>query len=464
VSDEAIERLVLIGATGDLAGRFLFPALARLLAIDRLPSGFEVVGAARETYGDEEFGRFATEELKRHAPGVSDETRADLVGRLTYQPVDIEDAAGLSELVGDGGPVVVYLGLPPSTFATAITSLADVELPEGSRIVLEKPFGHDLESAVALNTLIGDTVGEEAVFRVDHFLGLPALHTLVSARLANRMLASVWNGEHVEKIDIVWDETLGLEGRGSFYDQAGALRDVIQNHLLQVLAMVAMEPPSSMVGDELRDRRVEALSAVRILDPDLVTDRTTRARYTEGTLPSPPEGTGESVPDYVDEEGVDGSRATETFAEVMMELDTPRWRGTRFLLRTGKALRRSRKEVVIRFRDMERSPFESETSHELRFGLDDDTGISLHLTRASQGPPPWIYPLVLETGPAEDELPAYSHVLTDVLEGGRTLSIQSDEAEVAWRIVTPIMEAWAEDRVPLQEYAAGSDGPERTLA
>ncbi len=467
MSPATIDRVVLFGATGDLAGRYLLPALAHLLAAGRLPPGFAAVGAAREELDDDGFRRLAAEQLDRHAADVVSEARAALVRALAYRPVDLADPASVAAVIGDvGGPVAAYLALPPSTFATAVRSLSVAGLPAGSRLVLEKPFGDDESSAAALNDLVTrvpGVAGEEAVFRVDHVLGMATVHNLVTLRLASGVLHPLWNSTHVEQVDVLWDETLALEGRAGYFDEAGALKDVVQNHLLQILCLVAMEPPADGSARELRGRKVDVLRSVRVPAPDEAALRSTRARYTAGTLAPPPDGAGTAVPAYVDEEGVEATRATETFAEILLELDTPRWAGTRFLLRGAKALSRRRKGIVVRFRAATSPPLGAgiaERSHdELWIGLDGPDNISLHLTGSSPGPPPRSVPVVLTAEPPAGELPAYSQVLLHVLDGDAALSVHGEEAELSWRIVQPFIQAWAAGRVPLQDYPAGSAGP-----
>lgn len=472
MSASPIDRLVLFGATGDLAGRFLLPALAQLLAAGDLPAGFEVVAAARDDLDDDGFRRLAHDRLEHHATDVDADTRQAFVGALRYRPVDLADRASVAAVIGDDRrPLAVYLALPPATFPTAMTTLSAVGLPPGSRIVLEKPFGNDLTSAKKLNALVARVVGEageDAVFRVDHVLGMAAVHDLVGARPANRALQPLWSSTHIEQVEILWDETLALEGRAGYYDEAGALKDVIQNHLMQILCLFALEPPASLAADDLRDRKVDVLRSVRVPTPAEVEQRTTRARYIAGTLAPPPEGAGTAVPSYVDEDGVDPARNTETFAEIMLELDNARWSGTRFLLRTGKALSRGRKGVIVRFRPVPAAPFGPGATvplgNELPIGLEGPECFTWHLTGSASGPPPQLAPLVLEAELPADELPAYRRVLMHVLEGDHTLSIRGDEAELAWQIVTPITEAWADGRVPLQDYPPGSDGPPHRLA
>ena len=464
-----IGKLVLFGATGDLAGRYVLPALARLHAARVLPGRFTVVAAAPEDWDDERFRRHAAERLDEHAPDVPTSAREALRRALHYRRIDFDNLASVAAAVtaaDDGAaaarPVAAYLALPPGVFPVAVTALGAVGLPSGSRIVLEKPFGEDLDSAVALNELLATVPGasgEQAVFRVDHFLGLAAVQNLLGVRLANRVVEPVWNSTHIEQIDIVWEESLTVGGRAGYYDRTGQLKDMIQNHLLQILCLVAMEPPISLGERDLRDRKLDVLRSIRPLTRDQVTRQTRRARYTAGRI-------GErAVPAYVEEDGVDPARETETFAQVTLELDSWRWAGTPFRMRTGKGLGRDRKEVVVRFRPVPQMLFGNTDApaphaNELRIGLDVDEpeDLVLRLTGGGAGTSPRFIPLTLTAQLPSPELPAYSRVLLDILEGDSTLSIRGDEAEQAWRVVTPVLQAWADGAVPLLEYPAGSAG------
>jgi glucose-6-phosphate 1-dehydrogenase len=442
-----IERLALFGATGDLAGRFLFPAIAALFAGGHLPDGFSVTGAARQELDDEAFRRGVDERLAEHAGDVPAAARRTLLRSLSYRTVDVADPASVGSLfTRPASPVAVYLALPPNLFPAAVEALGRAGLPVGSRIVLEKPFGEDLESAISLNRLLaevaGDT-GEQAIFRVDHVLGMATAQNLLALR-ENRVLDAVWNGTHVEEVEILWEETLALEGRAGYYDGAGALRDVLQNHMLQILSLVAMEPPGSPDERELRNRKVEVLRSLRP-----VTSR--RARYGAGRLADSGGASGATVPAYAKEDGVDPTRGTETFVELSLELEAERWRRTSFVLRCGKALRQRQKGVVIRFRS-------SKAANELWIGIDGPSDIVLRLTGDAFGRS---LPVDLRGEPPAADLPAYARVLIDVLNGGSRLSVRADEAEWAWRVVTPVLEAWRANRVPLEEYPAGSAGPHR---
>jgi glucose-6-phosphate 1-dehydrogenase len=341
-------------------------------------------------------------------------------------------------------------------FPGAVSALHDAGLPEGSRIVLEKPFGKDLASAVELNRLLADTLPEAAVFRADHFLAMTTVQNLLGTRLVNRVFEPIWNSAHIAEIEIVWDESLALEGRAGYYDGVGALKDMLQSHLLQILCLVAMEPPISLSERDLRDRKVDVLRSVRPLAGKDIVRGTRRGQYTAGSIGD------REIPAYTSEDGVDPALHTETFAEIELAMDNWRWPGTVFRLRTGKALRRDRKEVSVRFRDVPHLPFVhrgDEAPNLLRFGLDPEN-VSLELTGV--GPrPETLSPMSLVTALASPELPAYARLLHAVLSGDSALAIRGDEAEESWRVVTPVLEAWAKDAVPLQKYPAGSDGPAR---
>jgi glucose-6-phosphate 1-dehydrogenase len=466
-----IAHLVLFGASGDLAGRFLLPALAALHAERRLPAGFSVLGVAGRDWDDDAFRRFAAERLQRHAADVPASTCEALVAMLRYRQVDVADPPSVASLVdagpsaSGGEPLVAYLALPQRLFAPAMRALAAAGLPEGSRVAIEKPFGEDQASATRLNALLAEIYGparEQSVFRIDHVLGMATVQNLIALRLANPVLEAVWNSEYVEEVNVLWEETLALEGRAGFYDRAGALKDVMQNHMMQVLSLAAMEPPASVGERDLRDAKLDALRAVRPLQPGDATRQTRRARYAAGRLSRTGGAEERDVPSYVDEDGVDPDRFTETFAELLLELDNERWTGTRFRLRAGKALARRCKGVVVRFRPVPHDRFGERVrlmSEELRIGLDGPNELALRLTGRAPGPQRDLAPLELVSPPYESDLPAYARVLLDLLSGDSTLSVRGDEAEEAWRIVTPALQAWADGTVPMDEYPAGSEGP-----
>jgi glucose-6-phosphate 1-dehydrogenase len=313
-----IERLVLLGATGDLTARYLLPGLAALRSGGHIGDGFRLVGVSRAEWRDDEFREWARAQLDRHAGDLPAAARDAIVSASEYHRADVTDPSALSAVVPRGEPVAVYLSLPPFLFAPTVSALREAGLAEGSSIVLEKPFGEDLGQAVELNALLSRVMPEEAVFRVDHFLAMTTVQNILGTRLANRVLEPIWNSAHIAEIDVVWDETLALEGRAGYYDGVGALKDMLQNHLLQLLCLVAMEPPVSLAARDLRDRKVDVLRSIRPLNDDDVLHHTRRARYTSGQID------GVSVPAYVDEDGVDPAHRTETFAEMELRLDN--WR------------------------------------------------------------------------------------------------------------------------------------------
>jgi glucose-6-phosphate 1-dehydrogenase len=450
-----IRRLAVFGATGDLSARYLLPALAALQEAGHLDGGLHLTGASREERSMDQFRQWIAEQLDRHAPSASAEARQAVTASARYVRADVSDPEAVAEVVGGDGPVAVYLALPPALFPRAVTALHRAGLPAGSRIVLEKPFGESLADARELNALLAELLPEQAVFRVDHFLAMTTVQNVLGSRLANRVLEPLWNSTHIAEVDIVWEETLALEGRAGYYDHVGALKDMVQNHLLQLLCLVAMEPPITLGERDLRNRKVDVLRSVRLLTEHDAVHRSRRARYLPGRIG------GRDVPAYADEEGVDPRRRTETFAEVELELDSWRWAGTTFRLRTGKALGADRKEVAVRFRAVPHLPFGQAGEarpNVLRFALEPE-GIGLDLTGIGAHPHE-LAPLSLTASMQPPGLPAYGRLLLDVLTGDPALSIRGDEAEEAWRVLEPVLTAWERDLVPLEEYPAGSQGPE----
>ncbi len=449
-----LNRLAVFGATGDLTARYLLPAIAALRAAGEAGDAFQLIAAGREDWSAARFRDWAAASLARHAGDLTAGVRDAVAAAASYQRTDVTDPASVRGVIAGDEPVACYLALPPAVFPAAVSALHDAGLPGGSRIVLEKPFGADLGSAIELNRLLAATLPEEAVFRVDHFLAMTTVQNLLGTRLANRVFEPIWNSAHIAEVDIVWDESLALEGRAGYYDGVGALKDMVQNHLLQLLCLVAMEPPISLGERDLRDRKVDVLRSVRPLAGQDIARHTRRGQYTAGRIGN------RDVPDYTSEDGVDPAHRTETFAEIELRLENWRWPDTVFRLRTGKAMRRDRKEVAVRFRQVPHLPFPhrgDEAPNLLRFGLDPEN-VSLELTGI--GPRPRaLSPMSLAAQLQPPELPAYGQLLHSVLSGDSALGIRGDEAEESWRVVSPVLEAWAKDAVPLREYPAGSDGP-----
>lgn len=449
-----IERLVIFGAAGDLTSRYLLPALARLREEDRLPGGFALDAVSQEDLSTDEFLARVEGPLERHAGGTSEGARRAVLEAITYHQADATDPESIAPILRpDGNPIIVYLALPPAIFHPVVEAIIECGVGGESRIVVEKPHGVDLESTRSLNELLHQSFPEDSVFRIDHFLGHQTVQNLLGLRFGNRLFEPIWNCNHVESVEIRFDETLALEGRAGYYDRTGALKDMLQNHLLQLLCFVAMEPPLGYNPRDLRDKKLELLRAVRTLSRSEVEDRTVRGRYGAGRIDE------QDVPSYLDEENVDAERDTETFAQVTLAVDNWRWAGVPFVLRSGKALARNRQEIVIRFRPVPFSMFEKgggPQQNVLRLAFDPDR-MSLELNLNGADDPFELEPASLDLELAPQRLPAYARLLLDLLQGDPTLSIRADEAEESWRIVEPILDAWRDDAVPMRTYEAGSE-------
>jgi glucose-6-phosphate 1-dehydrogenase len=448
-----VQTFLLLGASGDLAGRLLLPALGELLDAEPARRDVVLVGAGSEAWDEATWRERVTSSFG--AASVSSETLESVLGTTHYQQTDVTDAAQLSALIDAcPAPPALYFALPPAVTVKACEALRAVELPAGTLLVLEKPFGTDQQSAADLNRLLTELVPEPQVHRVDHFLGRATVLNLLGLRFANRLFEPVWNSSHVERVDIVFDEQLALEGRARYYDSAGALMDMIQSHLLQVLALVAMEPPAAVNEVDLRDAKAQVLRACRLWGGDAA-GAGRRARYTAGSIE------GREVPDYAAEEGVDAERGTETLAELVVEVDNWRWAGVPFRLRSGKALGERRKEVVVTFKAPPHLPAGLAGTVEadrLRLLMGPDR-IALDLTVNGPGDPLELDHVALEADLGAGRLPAYGEVLAGVLDGDPLLSVRGDTAEQCWRIVDPVLRAWRDGEVPLDSYPAGSTGP-----
>jgi glucose-6-phosphate 1-dehydrogenase len=450
-----IRQCVIFGASGDLASRYLLPGLAELWDAGKLPPDLRILGVSREEWDDATFrrhvaARTAASQDKRGA------LPADFLRMLRYEPADITNHAQVQLILAKADrPLLAYLAIPPSLFMPAVDALAAAGADAVSHVVVEKPFGTDLPSARALNERLHRAFPERAVFRIDHFLGHQTVQNIVGLRFANRLFEPVWNSQHIERVEIVWDETLTAAGRAAFYDHTGALRDMLQNHLLQLLALVAMEPPHSLDEHVFRNRKADLLSAVSTLTPEDVVRHTVRGRYGRGRIDGRP------VPGYVEEDGVRAERGTETYAQATLTIDNWRWAGVPFLLRSGKGLAANRRSIRVHFKRVPHLAFlenQSVPPNVLELELQPDR-VALSVNVNGVGDRLVLETIALEHTLAEQELSAYARLMLDVLKGDASLSIRNDEVEESWRIVTPILSVWADSGVPLIEYPAGSDGP-----
>jgi glucose-6-phosphate 1-dehydrogenase len=380
--------------------------------------------------------------------------RSSPTEKSVYLRGDATDADDLARVLATAtGRTALYFALPPAVTILVVKALATIDLPKGIVFALEKPFGTDLATARALNRKLEKLVPEEQVFRVDHFLGKSTVLNLLGLRFANRIFEPLFSTQNVEKVEIVFDEQLALEGRAGYYDKAGALADMIQSHLLLVLALTAMEPPASIDADDLRGGMAQVLRATHVWDKKGTSSR--RAHYTAGTID------GRDLPAYTAEEGVDPSRHTETLAEVTLAIDNWRWAGVPFLLRSGKAIGEAKQEIIVTLRAVPHLPsglHGPDGPAQLRISMKPAT-LALDLMVNGEDDPFELERVVLDTDLRSGELNAYGEVLAGLLDGDPTLSVRGDVAEECWRIIAPVVAAWKRGDVPLQGYAAGSGGP-----
>ncbi len=452
-----IHQLVIFGASGDLTTRYLLPALMHLVEAERVPDDLSILALSRREWNTSEYREYAQKLLKSHSGNFSKECEEQIISRIEYKHIaNTGDHEQIKHALGSStDPFLFFLALPPAVFVPTIKALGQLKLHEESRLIVEKPFGEDLKTAQKLNQLLKKDFSEKNVFRIDHFLGKQTVKNTLGFRFANRLFEPCWNNHHIERVEIVWDETLALEGRASYYDTSGALLDMIQNHLLQLLCLIGMEPPISFHDRDFRDRKVDLLRAVRQMSPKEVEQYTVRARYSAGTIAS------KAIPAYVDEEGVDAQRGTETFAQVTLWIDNWRWAGVPFTLRSGKALNHDRQEIAIYFKDVPHLAFGTDicpSANVLRMQLNPDR-ISITVNFNGPGEAFDLEEFELKTTLTKQEIPAYGHLFLDAFEGDSTLFVRDDEVEEMWRIMDPITTAWNKGHVELKTYPAGSSGP-----
>ena len=444
--------LVILGASGDLTHRLLLPGLGTLLnASGRYR--VTVIGAAVDDVTPQ-----AWEQRVRDALGEA-QTRqariADVVSRTRYVQLDVTDPAQIGSLVSSLPPdSVLYFALPPTVALKSCETLVGAQLPSGLRLALEKPFGTSRDSAHALNALLLKLVPERQIFRIDHFLGKATVLNLLGLRFTNRIFEPIWNSAHIESVQIVVDEALALEGRAGYYDRNGALKDMIQSHLLLVLALFAMEEVASIDEREVRDLIAHTLRVTNLWTGDPASS-SRRARYTAGQIGD------EAVPDYVDEPGVDASRNTETLAEVDLRIDNARWAGVKFTLRSGKALGDRRNGITVVFKAIGHKPvgFTGEVARNVLYiGMKPET-IALQISTNGAGDKFELDETVLAAELDDSPLRPYGEILEFLFACNPILSVRGDVAEECWRIVEPVLAAWSADQVPLSTYRAGWAGP-----
>jgi len=449
------QTLLILGASGDLTARLLLPGLGALLTQSEFGE-LLLVGSGIEDWDDDHWRSIVKESFAEGE--ASGETVDRAAEGAIYLQADVTSADDIKKLLaGCRGQVTIYFALPPAVTVKACAAMVELELPADLRLVMEKPFGTNSTSAIALNEQLTKLVPEQQIFRVDHFLGLSTVINIIGLRFANRVIEPLFSSEHVESVEIIWDEDLGLESRAGYYDWAGAMVDMIQSHLLEVLALMAMEAPASMGSRDFRDSTSQVLRATRIWDDDPA-KFSRRARYTEGDLGN------RHLIAYSDEEGIDPARKTETFAELVLAIDTWRWAGVPFRVRSGKGIGNPRKEAIVNFKEPQWTPIGlkgPDDSNRLRIGIGFGADkVLLDLNINGPGDPLKLDPVTLEADFGAGDLHEYGQVLRKVLEGDPMISVRGDTAVDCWRIIESVQKVWREDKVPLAEYAAGSAGPE----
>ena len=467
--------LVLFGVTGDLARKKIMPAIYDLANRGLLPPGFSLVGFARRDWADQDFSKIVHEAVRAHArTPFREEVWRTLSEGIRFVPGTFDDPTSfdlLRETVhnldqerGTGGNHAFYLSIPPSSFAIVCEQLERIGLSqnrEGSwrRVVIEKPFGHDLKSARALNAIVETVFPVDCVFRIDHYLGKETVQNLLALRFANQLFEPVWNANYVDHVQITMAEDIGIAGRAGYYDGIGAARDVIQNHLLQLLALTAMEEPVSFQAQDLRGEKEKVLSAVRL--PKDLASSTARGQYVAGW-----QG-GEQVSGYLEEEGIAASSTTETFAAIKVEIDTRRWAGVPFYLRTGKRLGKRVTEIAVVFKRAPHLPFDQTATEELGqnaivIRVQPDEGVTMRFGSKVPGNAMEVRDVTMDFGYGsaftESSPEAYERLILDVLLGDPPLFPRHEEVELAWQILDPVEAFWARHGRP-DPYPSGGWGP-----
>ena len=465
---------VVFGGTGDLAERKLLPALYHRQIAGQFTEPTRIIGASRAELTDEAYRNFAGEALSQYLKsGEFDEAEVKrFLDRLHYVSVDASSERGWDELgtrLADGDDRVraFYLAVGPSLFGNICERIQSHHLTNGkTRIVVEKPIGRDLDTARALNDTIGRAFNEEQIFRIDHYLGKETVQNLMALRFANALYEPLWNSAHIDHVQITVAESVGLEGRTGYYDRAGALRDMVQNHILQLLCLVAMEAPTSIDAEELRDEKLKVLRALRPIDAGNASKKTVRGQYRAGA------SAGGAVDGYLEELGNPES-TTETFVAIKAEIENWRWAGVPFYIRTGKRMAQRVSEIVINFKPIPHSIFGEGAgqiiANQLVIRLQPDEAVKQWIMIKDPGPGGMrLRHVPLDMSFAENfgvrNPDAYERLLTDVIRCNQTLFMRRDEVEAAWQWIDPILSAWSETEQACQGYTAGTSGPTNAIA
>jgi glucose-6-phosphate 1-dehydrogenase len=472
--------MIIFGGSGDLTSRKLIPALFNLFIDDYLPSDFAVAGIGRTDYGGNEKYREhlleGVKEFSRRRNGIDDEWKK-FSEKVSYLALDVKEEAAFQEIgkwIGEKSkewnkhPIIIYyMAVAPQLAPDIAKKLYNQKLcadPKCTRMVFEKPFGHDLESATELNGLLGSMFEEDQIYRIDHYLGKETVQNILALRFANALFEPIWNSNYIDHVQITAAESVGVEDRGEYYEQAGALKDMVQNHILQLVCMIGMEAPVSFDANEIRNKKVDVLNAIRKFNAEDVHAHAVRGQYSAGWMK------GEKVKGYREEKNVNKNSPVDTFAAVKFFIDNWRWQNVPFYVRTGKYLHHKTTLITIAFKPAPHYAFPEEAAdtwrpNRLSISIQPDMDIRIRFQAKRPGPRMILSPVDMVFSYAEtyeDEEPeAYETLLEDVMEGNPTLFMRADQVESAWRVITPIMEAWQHRKpVDFPNYAPGTWGPE----
>ena len=464
--------LVIFGATGDLAQRKLLPGLFHRDEQGQIPAGARIIGTSRRAMTDDAFRSFAETAIKAHVKDADPAKLATFLSRLSYVAAEAakdDGWAALDAKLGEDASRirVFYLAVGPDLFGPICERLgAHGMVTAKSRVVVEKPLGKDGASAEAVNDAIGKVFKESAIYRIDHYLGKETVQNLMALRFANALFEPLWNSRFIDHVQITVAETLGVEGRAGYYDTAGALRDMVQNHILQLLCLVAMEPPTSLEADAVRDEKLKVLKALRPIAPETMSQQIVRGQYSAGASADGP------VPGYLEELG-NGASTTETFVALRCEVGTWRWNSVPFYLRTGKRLPKRLSEIVVEFKPVPHNIFGSSaglvSQNRLVIRLQPDEGVKLWLMIKDPGPGGMrLAHVPLDMSFAEAfsvrHPDAYERLIMDVVRGNQTLFMRRDEVAAAWKWIDPILDYWKTGADAPRPYTAGTWGPAASVA
>lgn len=473
--------LVIFGASGDLTARKLAPAIFNLSEDNLLPQNCFLIGVGRAELTDNQFRNYLKDSLKKYSRRkVSDEIWKTLEAKMHFHSGSYGDLEAfislekkilsMEDALGQNAQCLFYISTPPSVFESILVNLGESGLAKrhqftdcASKVIIEKPFGKDLESAKRLNEVINHRFDESQVFRIDHYLGKETVQSLLVQRFSNSIFEPIWNRNYVSCVQITVSEDLGVGSRGGYYDKSGALRDMMQNHVMQLLALTAMEPPSSLDAEAIRDEKVKALKAIRQIDVNGENAEVVRGVYEEGLVG------GEKAKGYLEEEGIPEDSITETYAALCLNIENWRWKGVPFYLRSGKRLAHKASEIAVQFKRPPGILFGQDDRFSLAPNLlviriQPNEGITLYLNSKTPGLETKLQPIQLsfgyETTFGSNTPEAYERLILDALNGDGTLFIRGDEAEISWRLLTPVLDFWNEQGSrDLEKYASGTWGP-----